>query len=228
MSDSQFGAVDAAWHKPLKGIKVAVVGTGPCGLTAALRLAQNGYQVTVLERMPDPGGMMTYGIPAYRLPREALFNEIDHIKRAGVEIRCNMELGVDFTIKGLQHEGYKAIVLALGAHQSRSLGVPGENKAGVYHGVQMLRDTLGKIPISDKRVVVVGAGDTAMDAARSALRLGAKEVHIVYRRDREQVPAQDAEFRATEEEGVIMNLLANPVLIHGDRAVTGVRLLQPF
>jgi NADH-quinone oxidoreductase subunit F len=227
MSDSQF---NVPWtpprHKPAKGIKVAVVGAGPCGLTAALRMAQNGYQVTVFERMPDPGGMMTYGIPAYRLPREALFNEIDHIKRAGVEIRCNTELGVDFTIKGLQHEGYRAIVLALGAHQSRSLGVPGENKAGVYHGVQMLRDiALGKIPnLSGKRVVVVGAGDTAMDAARSALRLGAKEVHIVYRRDREQVPAQDAEFRATEEEGVIMNLLANPVLIHGDRAVTGIRL----
>jgi NADH-quinone oxidoreductase subunit F len=227
MSDSQFSV---PWtpprHKPLKGIKVAVIGSGPCGLTAALRLAQNGYQVTVLERMPDPGGMMTYGIPAYRLPREALFNEIDHIRRAGVEIRCNMELGVDFTIKGLQNDGYKAIVLALGAHQSRSLGVPGENKAGVYHGVQMLRDIqLGKIPdLSGKRVVVVGAGDTAMDAARSALRLGAKDVQIVYRRDREQVPAQDAEFRATEEEGVKMNLLSNPVLILGDREVSGVRL----
>jgi NADH-quinone oxidoreductase subunit F len=213
-------------HAPDKGIKVAVIGSGPCGLTTALRLAQNGYRVAVLERMPEPGGMMTFGIPAYRLPREVLFSEIDHIRRAGVEIRCGVELGIDFTIKSLQNEGYKAIVLSLGAHQSRSLGVPGEDKEGVYHGVQMLRDiALGRIPnLSGKCVVVVGAGDTAMDAARSSLRLGAKEVHIVYRRDREQVPAQDAEFRATEEEGVKMHLLANPVLILGDRNVTGVRL----
>jgi NADH-quinone oxidoreductase subunit F len=213
-------------HAPSKNIKVAVIGAGPCGLTAALRLAQNGYQLTVFERMPQPGGMMTYGIPAYRLPREILFTEIDHIRRAGVEIRCGVELGIDFTIKSLQHDGYKAIVLALGAHRSRSLGIPGENKAGVYHGVQMLRDIAqGRIPnLSGKVVVVVGAGDTAMDASRSALRLGAKEVNIVYRRDREQVPAQDAEFRATEEEGVRIHLLANPVLVLGDRTVTGVRL----
>ncbi len=213
-------------HAPDKGIKVAVVGSGPCGLTAALRLAQNGYQLTVFERMPMPGGMMTYGIPAYRLPREALFAEIDHIRRAGVEIRCGMELGTDFTIKSLQRDGFKAIILSLGAHRSRSLGIPGENKAGVYHGVQMLRDiALGRIPnLAGRKVIVVGAGDTAMDAARSALRLGAKEVHIVYRRDREQVPAQDAEFRATEEEGVQIHLLANPVLILGDQTVTGVRL----
>jgi NADH-quinone oxidoreductase subunit F len=227
MSDAEYSV---PWtppkHAPSKNIKIAVIGSGPCGLTAALRLAQNGYQLTVFESMPQPGGMMTYGIPAYRLPREALFAEIDHIRRAGVEIRCGMELGMDFTIKSLQRDGYKAIVLALGAHRSRSLGIPGENKAGVYHGVQMLRDiALGRIPnLSGKRVVVVGAGDTAMDAARSALRLGAKEVHIAYRRDREQVPAQDAEFLATEEEGVIMHLLANPVLVLGDRTVTGVRL----
>ena len=213
-------------HAPSKGIKVAVVGAGPCGLTAALRLAQRGYDITVFEHMPLPGGMMTYGIPAYRLPREALFAEIDHIRRAGVDIRCGMELGADYTIKSLQNDGYKAIVLALGAHRSRSLGVPGEDKEGVYHGVQMLRDIAqGRLPnLSGKRVVVVGAGDTAMDAARSALRLGAKEVDIVYRRDREQVPAQDEEFHATEEEGVKINLLCNPVLILGDEKVTGVRL----
>ena len=227
MSDAEFAV---PWtppkHAANKNIKIAIVGSGPCGLTAALRLAQNGYQITVFESMPEPGGMMTYGIPAYRLPREGLFAEIDHIRRAGVEIRCGLELGIDFTIKSLQGEGYKAIVLALGAHRSRSLGIPGEDKVGVYHGVQMLRDiALGKIPnLAGKRVIVVGAGDTAMDAARSALRLGAKEVNIAYRRDREQVPAQDAEFRATEEEGVKMNLLANPVLVLGDHAVTGVRL----
>jgi NADH-quinone oxidoreductase subunit F len=227
MSDAEFSM---PWtppkHAPNNGIKIAVIGAGPCGLTAALRLAQSGYKVTVFERMPDPGGMMTYGIPAYRLPREALFGEIDHIRRAGVDIRCSVELGADFTIKSLQNDGYKAVVLALGAHRSRSLGVPGENKEGVYHGVLLLRDIAsGEIPdLAGKNVVVVGAGDTAMDAARSALRLGAKEVSIVYRRDREQVPAQDAEFHATEEEGVKMHLLSNPVLVLGDRTVTGVRL----
>jgi NADH-quinone oxidoreductase subunit F len=209
-----------------KGIKVAVVGAGPCGLTAALRLAQRGYQVTVLERMPLPGGMMTYGIPAYRLPREPLFAEINHIRRAGVEIRCNMELGADFTIKSLQKEGYRAIVLALGAHRSRSLGVHGEDKEGVYHAVHLLRDiALGNLPdLAGKRVVVVGGGDTAMDAARSAWRLGAKEVHVVYRRTRDDMPATPEEVERAMEEGVQFHFLTNPALVLGDRRVTGVRL----
>jgi NADH-quinone oxidoreductase subunit F len=211
---------------PPKHIKVAVVGAGPCGLTAALRLAQQGYEVTVFERMPQPGGMMTYGIPAYRLPREPLFAEIDHIRRAGVEIRCNMELGTDFTIKSLKADGYQAIVLALGAHRSRSLGIHGENKRGVYHGVQLLRDiALGKLPnLSGKRVIVVGGGDTAMDAARSAWRLGATEVHIVYRRTRNEMPAIKEEVRGAEEEGVKFHFLVTPVGVLGDEVVTGVRL----
>lgn len=211
---------------PPKSIKVAIVGAGPCGLTAALRLAQRGYVVTVLERMPQPGGMMTYGIPAYRLPREPLFAEIDHIRRAGVEIRCNVELGTDFTIKSLQADGYKAIVLALGAHRSRNLGVHGEKKQGVYHGVQLLRDiALGRLPnLSGKRVVIVGAGDTAMDAARSALRLGAKEVHVVYRRTEHEMPALREEIEGAREEGIQFHFLVTPVTILGDEVVTGVRL----
>jgi NADH-quinone oxidoreductase subunit F len=211
---------------PAKSARVAVVGSGPCGLTTALRLAQRGYPVTVFERMPQPGGMMTYGIPAYRLPREPLFAEIENIRRAGVEIRCGLELGADFTIKSLQKDGHEAIVLALGAHRSRGLNVPGETKTGVYHGVQILRDiALGRLPdLTGKRVVVVGAGDTAMDAARSALRLGARESSIVYRRDRAQMPAHADEIKAAEEEGIRIHFLVNPVLVLGDHRVAGVRL----
>lgn len=169
---------------------------------------------------------MTYGIPAYRLPRQPLFAEIDHIRRAGVDIRCNLELGTDFTIKSLKDEGYQAIVLALGAHRSRSLGIHGEQKKGVYHGVQMLRDiALGSLPdLSNKRVVVVGGGDTAMDAARSAWRLGARDVHIVYRRTQHEMPAIKEEIKGAKEEGIQFHFLVTPVTVLGNDAVSGVRL----
>jgi NADH-quinone oxidoreductase subunit F len=211
---------------PPKDCNVAVIGSGPCGLTAALRLAQQGYRVTVLERMPEPGGMMTYGIPSYRLPREPLFAEIDHIRRAGVEIRCGVELGTDFTIKSLREDGYAAIVLALGAHRSRGLNIEGEDKDGVYHGVQILRDVAsGQLPdLSGKRVVVVGGGDTAMDAARSARRLGAEEVRIVYRRTRDELPAIREEIEGALEEGVVFDFLVTPVAVLGNGSVGAVRL----
>ena len=211
---------------PPKEQKVAVVGAGPAGLTAALRLAQQGYQVTVFEKMPQPGGMMTYGIPAYRLPRDPLFAEINHIRRFGVDIRCGQELGKHFTIDSLKQDGYAAIVLALGAHKSRRLGIPGDDKPGVYPGVQFLRDiAMAKAPdVAGKRVVIVGGGDVAIDSARSAWRLGAAEVHVVYRREEQDMPAHKEEVEAAKEEGIKFHFLANPVAVLGDETVTGVRV----
>jgi NADH-quinone oxidoreductase subunit F len=211
---------------PARQQKVAVVGGGPAGLTAALRLAQQGYQVTVYEKMPQPGGMMTYGIPAYRLPRQPLFAEIDHIRRAGVDIRCNQELGRHFTIQSLQEQGYHAVVLALGAHKSHRLGIAGEDKPGVYNGIQFLRDiALGNLPdLAGKRVVVVGGGDVAIDAARSAWRLGAAEVHVVYRREERDMPAHPEEIMAAKEEGAQFHFFVNPIAVLGDGRVTGTRI----
>jgi NADH-quinone oxidoreductase subunit F len=213
------------WAPP-KGKKVAVVGAGPAGLTAALRLTQQGYEVTVFEKMLQPGGMMTYGIPAYRLPREPLFAEINHVRRAGVDIRCGQELGRDFTIQSLQEEGYQAIVLALGAHKSQRLAIPGEDKAGVYHGVNFLRDiALSRAPAVDgHRIVIVGGGDVAIDSARSAWRLGAVEVHVVYRREERDMPARREEIEAAKEEGIQFHFLANPMAVLGHSTVTGIRL----
>lgn len=192
-------------YEPPKQEKVAVVGAGPAGLTAALRLAQKGYRVTVFEKLPIPGGMMAVGIPEYRLPRDILNTEIENIKRAGVEIKCNQALGKDFTLDGLMDEdGYKAVILALGTHKSRRLGIEGENLEGVYPGVDFLRDiALGNKPdLTGKRVVVVGGGDVAFDAARSAWRLGARAVSIVYRRREEDMPASKGEIKAAKEEGI--------------------------
>jgi NADH-quinone oxidoreductase subunit F len=212
--------------------KVAVVGAGPAGLTAALRLAQRGYKVTVLEKLPVPGGMMTVGIPEYRLPREPLLAEIESIARAGVKIECNKALGRDYTVDSLL-EKYNAVVLAIGAHVSRKLGIPGEELTGVIHGTDFLRE-IGLSSVKDtgvskpgkkvagKRVAVVGGGDVAIDAARSAWRLGAKEVHIVYRRQRQDMPAHKEEIAAAMHEGIQFHFLANPVKVLGERHVNGV------
>jgi len=195
-------------------------------LTAALRLNQQGYQVTIFERMMQPGGMMTYGIPAYRLPREPLMAEINHIRRAGVDIRLGQELGRDFTLDSLQEDGYAAIVLALGSHKSQRLGMPGEDKEGVYHGVTFLRDiALSRAPnVDGKRIVIVGGGNVAIDSARSAWRLGASEVHVVYRREEQDMPAHKEEIEAAKEEGVQFHFLVNPMAVLGYRSVTGIRL----
>jgi len=215
-------------YEPAKVEKVAVVGAGPAGLTAALRLAQKGYEVTVFEKLPVAGGMMAVGIPEYRLPKDILNLEIDNIRRAGVEIKCNQTLGKDFTIDNLMDEqGYKAVVLAIGAHVSRKLGIEGEDLEGVYHGVDSLHDiALGTPPdVVGKRVAIVGGGDVAIDVARSAWRLGASEVHIIYRRTRQDMPAHKEEIAAADAEGTIFNFLTNPVRVLGEKGkVTGVEV----
>ncbi|MBC6938239.1 MAG: NADH-quinone oxidoreductase subunit NuoF, partial [Chloroflexi bacterium] len=211
---------------PPNGKRIAVVGAGPTGLTAALDLTQQGYTVTVFDKMAQPGGMMTYGIPNYRLPREPLFAEINHIRRAGVEIRCGQELGRDFTLDSLKEDGYAATILALGAHKSQRLAIPGEDKVGVYHGVKFLRDiAMNRSPSVDgQRVVIVGGGDVAIDSARSAWRLGAAEVHVVYRREERDMPAHREEIEAAKEEGVQFHFLTNPMAVLGMATVTGIRL----
>jgi NADH-quinone oxidoreductase subunit F len=225
--------VDAATRKANAARKVAVVGAGPAGLTAALRLAQMGYGVTVFEKYPTPGGMLSWAIPAYRLPRESLYAEIDNIRRAGVEIRCGQELGKDFTIDQLLGEmGYKAVVLAIGAHRSRRLGIAGDDKPGVLNGLNFLRqivpDYKGErtFDVVGKRVGIVGGGDVAVDVARSALRMGAAQVHVLYRRAGEHMPAAHLpeEIDGAMQEGVQFHTLVNPVEILGDDHVTGVRI----
>jgi NADH-quinone oxidoreductase subunit F len=193
--------------------KIAIVGAGPSGLTAALELRKRGYAVTVFEELHETGGMLRWGIPAYRLPREQLDQEIQEILDTGVELRTHTRIGKDLPFEDLERD-FDFIYLAVGAHKSLPLNIPGEDAEGVIGAVEFLRAyNLGKEVKVGKHVAVIGGGNSAIDAARTALRLGAKKVTIYYRRERKDMPAQEWEIRAAEEEGVRIMVLVAPVRI---------------
>lgn len=201
-----------------KDEKVAIIGSGPAGMTAAYYLAHEGYHCTIFESLPIFGGMLTVGIPAYRLPRDIINAEFDALKNCGVEVVNNVTIGNDITIEALKEEkGFDAVFIGIGAHNSRKLGVEGEELAGVIHGVDYLREVcLGNNINLGSKVVVVGGGNVAIDVARTALRTGSDEVFILYRRTKQEMPASKAEIHHLEEEGVTIEFLAAPVKIHGE------------
>ncbi len=214
-----------------KDERVAIVGSGPAGLTAAYQLAKEGYGVTVFEALPVVGGMLYVGIPEYRLPKGVLEQEVEAIKHMGIEIKTNTPIGKDLTLDTLFTQGYKAMFIAVGAHKSLELGIPGEHAAGVVQGVAFLREmNLGKEVRLGRKVAIIGGGNVAIDAARSALRLGAQKVFILYRRSRMEMPASDEEIEAALTEGVEIQYLVAPteVLVKEvkDGKVVGIRCIQ--
>jgi NADPH-dependent glutamate synthase beta subunit-like oxidoreductase len=202
------------WKREKRPEKVGVIGSGPAGLTCAYHLARMGYGVTVFEALPVLGGMLRVGIPEYRLPKKILEEEIDQILELGVNAEINTRLGGNLALADLKQ--FQALFVAVGNHRSKSLGIPGEEMQGIRSGVEFLRDvSLGKEVAMGKRVAVIGGGNTAIDAARSALRLGAKPF-LLYRRTREEMPAFPAEILEAEEEGIEMSFLVSPVRVLGE------------
>ena len=198
------------------GKRVAVIGGGPAGLTAAYYLNIMGHSVTVYDMMDKMGGMLRYGIPQYRLPKEVLDKEIAIIEKSGVKLVNNVRLGRDFTVASLRAEN-DAVIVAVGAWQSSSMRTPGEELEGVYGGIDFLRAVIQQNPPAiGEKVAVCGGGNTAMDACRTAVRLGAKEVYVVYRRTRAEMPADRLEIDEAEEEGVIYKFLTNPLSFNGE------------
>jgi len=209
------------------GKRVAVIGGGPGGLTAAWFLRLKGHAVTIYEQMPEVGGMLRYGIPQYRLPKKVLRREISRIEALGVQFQNNFKVGKDTTLDELR-ESHDAVVIAIGAWQSSQMHVEGEYLTGVYGGIDFLREVRQDNPPSlGGHVAVCGGGNTAMDACRTAVRLGAQAVTVIYRRSREEMPADATEIEEAMEEGVQFKFLTNPVSIYGEQGkVSGMRLQQ--
>ena len=206
--------------------KIAVIGAGPAGMSCAYYLANKGYPVTVFDRNPVPGGMLTLGIPSFRLEKDVLNAEIDILKEMGVEFKCGVEVGKDVTIQQLRDEGYKGFYLAIGAQKSQALKIEGEELEGVFGGVDFLREVnLGNKPEIGKSCAVIGGGNVAMDVCRAAVRLGAKNTYIIYRRSADELPADPEEVKEAIEEGVQFRYLNAPVAIEGkDGKVTALKV----
>lgn len=232
MAENQTRQIDITWN----GHRVAVVGAGPSGLSAAGELARMGYQVTVFEALHAPGGVLTYGIPEFRLPKAVVRREVDELGALGVEIACNMVIGRTMTVDELFEDGFEAVYVGSGAGLPRFMGIPGEGLNGVLSANEYLtrvnlmgawREDAATPVLRGKRVAVVGGGNVAMDAARSALRLGAQNVNIVYRRGMEELPARLEEVHHAQEEGISFLTLCAPVEVLGEKGwVRGLRCLR--
>jgi len=197
-------------------VKVAIIGAGPAGLTAAHELVKKGHLVTVFEASSHPGGMLRQGIPEFRLPKKVVDAEVEHMRNMGIEIKTNVKIGKDLTFEDLWRQGFKAIFLSIGAHKTRKLGVEGEDLQGVFDAL----DFLEKVNCGEKvnigeRVAVIGGGNVAIDSARTAVRAGAKEVSLLYRRSRDEMPANPYELKEAENEGVKIQFLVAPKRILG-------------
>ena len=236
--EREFGKGDLPPKAKPTGKRVAVVGSGPSGLTVAGDLILKGHEVTVFEAFHKPGGVLVYGIPEFRLPKEIVYSEVNYLERLGVKLECNVVVGRTESVDELFEQGYDAVYVGVGAGLPRFLNIPGENLIGIYSANEYLtRANLMKAylfpdydtPIAlGKDVVVFGAGNVAMDSARTAMRLGADRVRIVYRRSRQEMPARIDEIHHAEEEGIDFFLLTAPTKFLGDDKgrVTGVECLQ--
>jgi glutamate synthase (NADPH/NADH) small chain len=206
--------------------KVAIVGAGPAGLTAGAELAKLGHEVTIFESLHKAGGVLVYGIPEFRLPKKIVASEVEYVSQLGATMKTNTLIGATYTIPELLDGGFKAVFIGTGAGLPKFMRIPGENLGGIYSANEFLiRVNLMKsyeFPHYDtpirigRKIAVIGAGNVAMDSARSALRLGAKQVYIVYRRSREEMPARAEEIENAKEEGIIFKLLTNPIRFIGD------------
>jgi NADPH-dependent glutamate synthase beta subunit-like oxidoreductase len=212
---------------PLYEEKVAIIGSGPAGLSAAQDLAKKGYSVTIFEALSSPGGMLRRCIPEHRLPKKIVDSDIKHITDLGVKIKTNTAIGKSLKIKKLLEQGYNAVFVATGSHKERMLGIEGEELSGVFHALDFLEKANKQEAELSNTVSIIGGGNVAVDSATTALRLGAKEATILYRRSREEMPASPWEVKEAEEEGVKIQFLVSPKRIIGENGkVTAIECMR--